>query len=524
MNTIEVESGAVSGGLHRGVVLWRSIPYAAPPVGPLRLRAPQPVAPWTGVRDVTRFGSAAHSHRFGAQMGLLARQVQDEDCLTVNVCAPSDRGAEPLPVLVFIHGGGFFEGSSAAPVHDPSTLVRRLNVVVVTLNYRLGGLGYIDFSSYSKEFDSNLGLRDQVAALGWVQRNIRGFGGDPANVTLFGQSAGACSVLTLMAVPAARGLFHRAVAQSPIADAARTADQAADTARRCVKALGAEPDTAADVLRAAPAVAITKAAIGVMFKTARAIPCQMALAPVIDGDLLPEAPTAAFAAGRAHRVPLVIGTVRDELGHAGWGPVRQFVNFLPTTVARVDRMFAATDPAAQGRALAHYPDYPSSAALTRLATDCFFVRPALAVAEGHARHAPTYVYRLDYAPLPLRLIGMGAIHAMDVPMVFGCNMPTIQALTIIGRGQYRAVSNRIQQSWVQFARDGSPGWPAYADDRAVFVFDHPDSRVVPGLHAATWEAWRHYAGPQQAAPQQAGPQQSHQALSASTPPEPKRSD
>ncbi|MGV7570897.1 carboxylesterase family protein [Mycobacterium kansasii] len=213
---------------------------------------------------------------------------------------------------------------------------------------------------------------------------------------------------------------------------------------------------------------------------------------------MPEAPTAAIASGRAHRVPLVIGTMRDELGHAGWGPVRQFVNFLPTTPARVDRMFAATDPTAKERALAHYPDYPGAAALTRLAADCFFVRPTVGVAEAHARHAPTYLYRLDYAPVLLRLIGMGAIHATDVPMVFGCDMPAIQALTIIGRGGYRAMSERIQDSWAQFAYDGTPGWPAYDADQAVFVFDHPDSRVVPRLHSATWRAWRHYAGPQQA--------------------------
>lgn len=507
MTTIEIESGRVRGLRQRGVVTWRSIPYAAPPVGPLRLRAPQPVTPWTGVRDSTRFGNAAHSHRMGAPMGVVTRQGQDEDCLTVNVCAPSDLGSDPSgqprPVLVFIHGGGFFEGSSALPVHDPTTLVQRYGLVVVTLNYRLGGLGFVDFSSYSTEFESNLGLRDQVAALGWVQRNIGAFGGDPTNVTVFGQSAGGCSVLTLMAVPAARGLFQRAIAQSPIPDVVRTREQAADTARRCITALGAEPDTAADVLREAPATAISQAAIGVMLKTARAVPCQMALAPMVDGDLLPEAPLAAITAGRAHPVPLVIGTMRDELGHAAWGPVRRFVDFLPTTTARVDRMFAATDPAAKARALSHYPDYPNPAALTRLATDCFFVRPTVAAAEGHARYAPTYLYRLDYAPALLRLIGMGAIHATDVPMVFGCSMPAIQALTVIGRSGYNAVSQRMQQSWVQFAREGTPGWPAYGEDQSVFVFDHPDSRVAPGLHTSMWESWRHYSGPQQARPQHA---------------------
>ncbi len=495
---VTIDSGVVRGrrfqhvDLH--VDLWRSIPYAAPPIGPLRFRAPQPVSPWTGVLEATRFGYAAHSHLLSS--GMLKRQVQHEDCLTLNVCAPADRGAPPRPVLVFIHGGGYFEGSSALPVHDPKPLVGKFGIVVVTINYRLGGLGFVDFSQYAPDVQSNLGLRDQVAALKWVQRNVAAFGGDPDNVTVWGQSAGASAVLTHLTLPAARGLFHRAIAQSPVPDAVRTPEQAAETARRCIEALDGDPDSAAEVLRNAPATAITRAAIRVMLQAAREVPCQMSLAPVIDGDFLPEDPTTAIAAGRAQRVPLLIGSMRDELGHAGWGPVRQLIDIFPTTTARVDRMFAATDPAARAGVLAHYPDYPSPAALTRLATDCFFVRPMIAVAEGHARHAPTYLYRLDYAPSVLRWIGMGAIHATDVPLVFGCEMPALQLLMIGGRGQYRSTSDCVQQRWIQFVRTGAPGWPSYSDDQATLVIDGPDPHVIPGLHSGMWEAWRHYAGPQ----------------------------
>ncbi len=493
---VAVESGVVRGRRYAGVDLWRAIPYASPPVGPLRFRAPQPVAPWTGVLDATRFGHAAHSHRMSSPLGILKRHVQHEDCLTLNVCAPADRAATPRPVLVFIHGGGYFEGSSALPVHDPKPLVRNFGIVLVGINYRLGGLGFVDFTRYAPDFESNLGLRDQVAALNWVRRNIAAFGGDSGNVTVWGQSAGASAVLTHLTLPAARGLFHRAIAQSPVADAVRTPAQAAETARRCIEALDAEPGDAADVLRNAPATAITRAAIHVMLEAVREVPCQMSLAPVIDGDFLPEDPTTTIAAGRAHRVPLLIGSMRNELGHAGWRPVRRVVDIVPTTPARVDRMFAATDPTAKPRVLAHYPDYPRPAALTRLATDCFFVRPMIAVAEGHARHAPTYLYRLDYAPPVLRWIGMGAIHATDVPLVFGCEIPELQALTVIGRRRYRWMSDWVQQRWVEFARTGTPGWPTYSDNQATLVIDHPDPHLVPGLHSSMWEAWRHYAGPQ----------------------------
>ncbi|MHA7649983.1 carboxylesterase/lipase family protein [Mycobacterium sp. ML4] len=493
---VATESGVVRGRRFGDVDLWRTIPYAAPPVGPLRFRAPEPVSSWPEVLDATRFGYAAHSHRLSSPLGVLKRQLQHEDCLTLNVCAPVDRGAAARPVLVFIHGGGYFEGTSALPVHDPKPLVNKFGIVLVTINYRLGGLGFVDFSQYGADFQSNLGLRDQLAALQWVHRNIANFGGDPGNVTLWGQSAGASAVLTHLTLPAARGLFHRAIAQSPVPDAVRTPEQAGETARRCIEALGADPDGASELLRTAPAAAITAAAIKVMMQAAREVPCQMSLAPVVDGEFLPEDPTTAIAAGRAQRVPLLIGSMRNELGHAGWGPVRRVIDIVPTTPARVDRMFAATDPAAKARVLAHYPDYPSPAALTRLATDCFFVRPMIAVAEGHARHAPTYLYRLDYAPSVLRWIGMGAIHAMDVPLVFGREMPALQLLTVGGHDQYRSVRDFVQQRWMRFVRTGAPGWPDYRADRAALVIDGPDPRLVRSLHRSVWEAWRHYAGPQ----------------------------
>ncbi len=486
------------GRRHRDVDVWRSIPYAAPPVGPLRFRAPQPVTPWGGVRDATEFGNAAHSHLFSSPLGIVKRQPQDEDCLTLNVCAPAGDGP-PRPVLVFIHGGGFFEGSSALPVHNPEPLVRRFGIVLVTINYRLGGLGFVDFSRYSADFESNVGLRDQIAALQWVRRNIAAFGGDPENVTVWGQSAGASAVLNHLVMPATKGLFHRAIAQSPVPDAVRTRDQAAETARRIVEALGIDPENAADALRTAPAKAIAGTAIRVMLRIAREVPCQMSLAPVIDGDLLPQDPTAALAAGHAHRVPLLIGSMRNEMGHAGWGPVRRFVDLFPTTPQRVERMFAATDPAAKDEVLRHYPDYPSGRTLTKLATDCFFVRPMIAAAEAHARHAPTYLYRMDYAPPLLRWIGMGAIHATDIPLVFGFDMPATQPFTTGERREYRALGDWVRQHWIEFARTGAAGWPAYNDDKAAVVIDRPEPRVVDGLYSATWEAWRHYAGPQRAA-------------------------
>ena len=211
----------VSGGTVRGFVSgdlrhWRGMPYAAAPIGALRLRAPQPVVAWEGVLDASRFGAIPPQSRTAA--GAAQRFVrQSEDCLSINVIAPRTETATARPVMVFIHGGAFTSGSSREIPRLGEALVREGDVVFVNFNYRLGALGYLDFSRYStpaRQFESNLGLRDQLAALRWVRDNIREFGGDPDNVTVFGESAGATAITTMLAVPTAEGLFARAIIES----------------------------------------------------------------------------------------------------------------------------------------------------------------------------------------------------------------------------------------------------------------------------------------------------------------------
>ena len=208
--------GPVRGAVNSGLRTWRGIPYAAPPVGELRLRLPQPVRPWTEVFDATAYGPVPPQPRGRGFLGAGRRTPMDEDCLTVNVTAPLAPAA-PRPVLVYLYGGGFTTGAASAEAYDATRLVERGDVVYVCMNYRLGALGFMDFRRYStpqRPFDANCGLADQVAALRWVQRNIARFGGDPGNVTIFGQSAGAMSVTALMCAPSAKGLFHRAIALS----------------------------------------------------------------------------------------------------------------------------------------------------------------------------------------------------------------------------------------------------------------------------------------------------------------------
>ncbi|MGK8522049.1 carboxylesterase/lipase family protein [Nocardia asteroides] len=488
---IETADGVVRGRRGRRVLRWRSIPYAAPPVGDLRFRAPQPVQPWSGVRTATEFTAAAMQHRSGARIGPRAYQPTSEDALTLNVTAPATSAASPRPVLVFIHGGGYLIGTSALGLYSGARLAVRGDVVVVSLNYRLGAFGYVDFSAFGTEqhpFDANLGLRDQLAALEWVRTNIAAFGGDPGNVTIFGESAGAHAVLGLMATPAAEGLFHRAIAQSPPADWAMTAEEARGFARRCVAALGATPETAHDALRTASSNDIRRAVDRTIAALLREQPGVFPACPVVDGDFLPRSPVDAIVEGTAHRVPLIIGTNRDE------GTLfARFADELPTTADRL-RSALGHSSEAEARIAAAYPGYPQPKAAVRAGGDYTFWRPSLTVMEGHSKHAPTYAYRYDFAPRALHLSGLGATHATDLIPVFGvADSPIGRAFTAAGgRRGLRAVTDQFQDNWLAFARTGAPlpSWPAYTEARrSTLIIDYP-TRVEHDPDRAKRLAWQ----------------------------------
>ncbi|MBF6172697.1 carboxylesterase/lipase family protein [Nocardia blacklockiae] len=489
---ITTAEGVVRGRRGRRVLRWRSIPYAAPPVDELRFRAPQPVRPWSGVREAVDFGFAAMQHRNGARIGPRHAQPTGEDCLTLNVTAPREPSSTPRPVLVFIHGGGYVLGTSALGLYSGARLALRGDVIVVSLNYRLGGFGYVDFSEFStpaRPFESNLGLRDQVAALRWVQRNIAAFGGDPGNVTIFGESAGAHAVVSLLATPDAAGLFRRGIAQSAPADWAVTAEEARIFARRCLDNLGVAPEDAATALTTLRPNDIRKGVDRAIGQVLWEQPGSFPAAPVVDGDYLPRAPIDACADGSAHPVPLIIGTNRDEATL-----FQRFDRTLPTTAEQLHTALARCgDDALEKRVAAAYPGYPGRKAALRMGGDFVFWRPTVALLEGHSKHAPTYAYRFDYAPRAVRLAGFGATHALDlIPVFGGVDTPVGRALTAAGgqRG-FRAVQDEFQENWLAFARTGKPlsSWPEYTvQRRSTRIIDDP-ARVEVDPERSKRLAW-----------------------------------
>ncbi|PTR30546.1 para-nitrobenzyl esterase [Rhodococcus sp. OK519] len=497
---VTTTDGVVRGRRIGDLLTWRGIPFAAPPIGPLRLRAPQPVEPWAGIHDGTEFGAAAPQSRMGTTLRPGKYQPISEDCLTLNVLAPSAPSTTPRPVMVFIHGGAFVLGTTAMGIYRGDRLARRGDVVYVSVNYRLGALGYLDFTEFSsadRPFDSNLGLRDQVAALRWIQRNIAAFGGDPDNVTIFGESAGGTSVTTLMATPAAQGLFARAIAESSAPTLVGDAPRARQWARQFLTLLGCDDTTdAARALDAATPAELGKAGSRLGAKVLAETPGLHPFGPVVDGDYLPVEPLRAFTDGTAHRVPLIIGTNARE------GTLfPKVLDGLPTNAARIDAMFALTDPDARDRVVAAYPGYPGPIAAIELGGDLTFWRPSVDIADAHSVHAPTYSYRYDFAPRLLHRLGLGATHAFELFAVFGYGDSAAgRALTASGgRRGMRAVTDRVQENWISFARNGvpEPWWPRYdIDNRRTLLFDVP-TRVErdPGRERrVAWSGYRGYLG------------------------------
>ncbi|MFT4124844.1 MAG: carboxylesterase/lipase family protein [Gordonia sp. (in: high G+C Gram-positive bacteria)] len=475
----------------RGTIGWYGIPFAAPPVDGRRFAAPQPVQPWRGVRPATRFGFAAIQDKLLTATGPGRFQPVSEDCLTLNVFSPDEESAQPRPVMVFIHGGAYLLGTTATPLYDGTRLARAQNVVVVTVQYRFGPFGMLDFSAYStpdRQFDENPGLADHLAALRWVQRNIAEFGGDPDNVTVFGESAGGSSVVSLLATPSAQGLFRRAIAESPAADlviaketAAIYADEflriLADPARRTTDPARGEPIPATEaqrLLAGATAAELHQAGRRLMrFAAKSGLREPLPFAPVSGSELLPQTPIEAARAGRTLPVPLIIGTNRDE--GLLFTKIKRVLS-LPTA-ERI--LLQVQDAAVRDEVLGLYAG--GDAELVRLDGDSIFWAPVISFADAHRKVAPTYVYRYDFASRALRGSGLGATHGTELFAVFdGYRMPVF---TPLAAGDWRAtrrVTRAVQSRWGAFARTGVPGglpdvpggWPAYEDPtRAVLVID-----------------------------------------------------
>lgn len=491
---VHTAAGAVRGRAEDGLVVFRGIPFAEPPVGEARFRAPRPARSWDGVREAYAFGPPPPQESgFQGRTGVVDTPTGD-DWLTVNVWTPATDPSARRPVMVWIYGGAYKLGHAGSPGYDAQHLARAGDVVVVTLNYRVGIEGF----ALLEGAPANRGLLDQVAALEWVRDNITAFGGDPGQVTVFGESAGAGSVASLLAMPSARGLFRRAVAQS-VPGTYFSAELARDIAAEIAKEAGLAP-TAAALSTVDPRELPTAGErLSLRMREyddrwGQAAPTVTPFSPVVDGEVLPTTPWEALAAGSARDVELLVGHNRDEY-RLFLALADRLGKITEEQAAQALRTFAP-GPDGERAYREAFPDAGPTELFERVQTDWLFNMPSLRLAEAQlAGGGRAHVYELAW-PAPGFGGALGACHGLDIPLLFGTYDADLGQLLFAGSGvpdEARVLTARFQEAWTAFARGGDPGWPAYdgLGDRLVQVLDvRPEVRPYPEeVSRRLWEAY-----------------------------------
>jgi para-nitrobenzyl esterase len=496
----ETRAGKVEGSYQDGLYIFKGIPYATPPVGELRWLPPQPVKPWEGVRPAQDFGTIAPQNLMagGVMEGLREEEPQGEDCLFLNIWTP---GLDDVrrPVMVWIHGGAFNLGSGSSPMYDGSCLAARGDAVVVTINYRLGVLGFlrlIEVTGGKIPATGNEGLLDQVAALKWVRDNITAFGGDSGNVTVFGESAGGMSIGCLLTMPSARGLFHKAILQSGVGSVAMPVNEAVTVAGQFL----AELDISGEDIEALRALKIKRILdTDMKLRAKMAAPGEQmritVTSPVVDGEILPEVPIEAIRGGSAKDIPVIAGTCLEEwklfaamqpglarLSEAEMTKRLEF--FIPSE--HLPGLVEAYRRAREKRDAANSP----VELLSAIQTDIMFRMPVIQFIEAQ-RDSQQLAYNYLFTWVSPVMGGiLGSCHILDVGFVFG-NYDD----TFCGSGpDADKLSRCIQDAWLAFARTGDPScesignWPPYGDNRRTIVLGR-DCHIEEAPYEDERRAW-----------------------------------
>jgi para-nitrobenzyl esterase len=481
---VATASGKVEGlETKNGVLAFLGIPFAQPPKGDLRFAAPVEVAPWVGVREATKSGPAAPQPADASDPS--SQYAQDEDCLNLDIWTPGVDGRK-RPVLVFIHGGAFMVGRSGESTYDGANISKRGDIVFASINYRLGALGFLYLEDYGAEYQGSgsNGIRDQILALRWLKNNIARFGGDPENITIMGESAGAMSVFVLMGLPQAKGLFQKAIAESAPINWFRTKGEAADVTKQFMKTAGLN-DVAA-LRKLTPGQILEAQAKGLMQMGENSIRMFM---PVIDETVIPKDPFAAIQDGAADGIPLLNGTNHNEYGFfipfspGLQSPLNLFLQDWPWIKEKLGARKQDVLDFYNKRNPTPGPDKSSISSSVAYLTDGMFLVPHIKASEAQSKYSKVWMYRFDWKANVKNKEYLNACHGLELPFLFKSFDPD-SADDIVGPNPPMGLSDAMQDAWISFARTGDPNhkglpeWPAYEPaHRATMIFDTKSKAV-----------------------------------------------
>jgi para-nitrobenzyl esterase len=496
---VTLSLGQLEGTRQEGLFAFKGVPFAAPPVGERRWLPPQPARPWQGVLQARQFGRAAPQNPMLGGPGPEGEpEPQSEDCLYLNIWSPG-LDNKRRPVMVWIHGGAFSIGSGSSPMYEGSVLARRNDVVVVTVNYRLNLLGFLNLREATGgriPATGNEGLLDQVAALKWVQKHIAAFGGDPDNVTIMGESAGSMSIACLLTMPAAKGLFHKAILESGVGTTTVPLEKAAEVGRLFLEVTGISGDDV-EALHALTVEQLLATEINLRRRMASPWePMRITVtAPVIDGEVMAQMPTHAIAEGAAKDIPMIIGSNRDEWKLFLMGEphkekidraqiVERLGHVIPSKYVKdiVEHYYQARSQRGD--------DTSPLELLSAINTDVMFRIPALQMVEAQQKHNPAVFNYLFTYMSPVFGGVLGACHALEMGFVFATHDERF-----CGAGpEADKLSETVQDAWTSFARTGNPScaalgdWGVYGDDRMTMILD-TECRLEPAPYEKERQAW-----------------------------------
>ena len=444
---VQTKYGTVSGELTGRARVWRGIPYAAPPAGELRFRKPLPPEPWEGERDATRFGPACPQS--GRIKGRAEVEDVSEDCLTLNIWSPAEDGKKRA-VLFYIHGGSFTEGAGSDAEYEGTNLVADGDILLVTINYRLGALGFMDFSFLGEGFLPNCGLWDTLAALRWVHENIGAFGGDPDNITICGQSAGATCVCLLTCSEDARNYFKRAIMMSAVTNLLHKKEQARDVARGYLDFLNIKD---AGSLMAIPAAALSAGQAEYAQQSGFGT---TTFAPCIDSELVKRYPICSALDGEIKGISMLLGTTLDEMSFALRKSTKHIVD-----IENLRRMAVSAERDDVRKRIRESYDRYGKRGPGIMFSDFTFRMPCVWFSEAQSGYADTWMYRFDYETLGMRISGLHSFHSCDIPFLFGnfkAGLARLMFLLAPGKRKILRLHREFKGDFITFVKTGELPW------------------------------------------------------------------